>query len=255
MRKVYEPFEKENSVLFFTDIKSAELIKYASNSMLATRISFMNEIARFCDIVGANVCEVSKGMGFDERIGSKVLDAGIGYGGSCFPKDVSALIESGKQCNYNFEILNSVKKVNEEQKIIVVDKILKKIESLDGKKIALWGLAFKPGTGDVREAPAASIAKALLELGAKVTAFDEIAKENFKKAYPQLDVEFCDNAYDAVLGVDCLILVTQWDEFKVLDYTKLKNNMKGNLIVDGRNIYNSNEVRENGFDYIGIGKD
>lgn len=255
MKNIYEPFERNHHPVVFTDIKSAELIKYASNSMLATRISFMNEIARFCDIVGANVEEVAKGMGYDARIGPKFLQAGIGYGGSCFPKDVAALIESGKEKNYDFEILNAVQNVNNVQKTLIVDKIKSEIGSLEGKKIALWGLAFKPGTDDVREAPSAYIAKKLIdEKVSKINAYDIVAQKSFKADNPGLEIEYYENCYDAVNDCDVLLVLTQWDEFKVLDYDKLNEMMRGKLIADGRNMYNPEEVRGKGFSYIGIGR-
>lgn len=255
MREVYNPFEKLGYPIVFMDIKSAELTKYAANSMLATRISFMNEIARYCDIVGADVTQIAKGIGLDTRIGPKFLNAGVGYGGSCFPKDVSALIESGKQDNYNFDILNAVKKVNEEQKVLSVDKITKLLgDDLTGKTITLLGLAFKPQTDDVREAPAQYKIRELLNKGAKVHVFDNIAQENFQKENPHFDITYFDNHYDALENSDCLLLVTEWNEFKELDFDKVKELMNGNLIIDGRNIYNPSHIRSKGLEYVGIGR-
>lgn len=255
MKQVYLPFEDNGFPVIYMDIKSAELTKYAANSMLATRISFMNEIARYCDIVGADVTQIAKGIGLDTRIGPKFLNAGVGYGGSCFPKDVSALIESGKQENYNFDILNAVKKVNEEQKVLSVEKITKVLgEDLTGKTITLLGLAFKPQTDDVREAPAQYKIKELLNKGATVHAFDNIAENNFKNENPELNINYFENHYNALENSDCLLLVTEWDEFRNIDFDKVKELMKGNLIVDGRNIYDPSLVKDKGFDYVGIGR-
>ena len=255
MMKIYSPFLRTQSPIVFMDIKSAELTKYAANAMLATRISFINEIARYCDLIGANVKEVAKGIGLDNRIGPRFLQAGIGYGGSCFPKDVAAIVESGKQAGYEFEILKSVIDVNEKQKTIVIDKIITEFgKNLNGKTFTLWGLAFKPRTDDVREAPAIPIIFKLLKMGAKVNVFDPIAEKNFKKENPKFNINYYSNNFDATKNSDCLILVTEWDEFRTTDFSKLKENMKGNLIVDGRNIFNSKEVNEFGFKYIGIGK-
>ncbi len=254
MGSLYKPFERSQSPILFTDIKSAELIKYAANAMLATRISFINEIANFCDLVGADVKAVSKGIGLDNRIGPRFLQAGIGYGGSCFPKDVNALIESGADVGFDFNILNSVEAVNQKQKLIIVDKLRKKLGNLQDKKIAIWGLAFKPKTDDIREAPAIYIINQLIAEGAKVSVSDYVAKHNFQKEHPHLDVEFHDDHYEILHGADALLLLTEWDEFRILNHDKLHERMRNKLIVDGRNIYNSQDLRDRGFDYIGIGK-
>ncbi|MFW5704385.1 MAG: UDP-glucose dehydrogenase family protein [Nanoarchaeota archaeon] len=258
MQKIYSPLERTQSPILFTDIKSAELIKYAANSMLAVRISFANEMSKYCDLIGANVKSVMRGMGLDNRIGPRFLNAGIGYGGSCFPKDVDALIESGKEVGYEFKIISAAKFANGEQKSYLIEKIEKEI-NFKGKTFAIWGLSFKPRTDDVRETPARIIIQELLEKEASVKVFDPISIENFKKSYPEFNsnsrVEFVESNYQALENVDGLILVTEWDEFRTIDYERAKKLMRGNLIADGRNIYNSNEVRENGFKYIGIGVD
>lgn len=253
MEEVYEPFVRSQNVLFVTDIKSAELIKYASNSMLATRISFINEIARFCDKVGANVKEVAKGMGYDNRIGPKFLQAGIGYGGSCFPKDVAALIESGKKEGVDFNILKSVEEVNNRQKTVIVDKLREEIPNLKNKKIALWGLSFKPKTDDIREAPSIYIINKLLKEGAKVVAFDSVAEKNYKKEHPEFDISYCSEKYECTKGADALLILTEWDEFRVLDFERL-NEMNNKILLDGRNIYDAQKIKERGFTYRGIGK-
>lgn len=254
MEKVYKPLERIKSPIIFTDVKSAELIKYAANSMLATRISFINEIANFCDLVGADIKQVAKGIGLDTRIGSKFLQAGIGYGGSCFPKDVSALINSGLENNFEFSILKAVENVNQKQKTIIIEKLEKELGSINGKTISIWGLAFKPRTDDIREAPSIYIIKELLKKGVKIKVFDNIAEKNFKTQHPNLEIMYCKDKYEAIENTNCLLLLTEWDEFRTLDFEKMKEIMKGNLIVDGRNIYDPLEIRKNGFNYIGIGR-
>jgi len=254
MGEVYKPFERTQNPIIYTDVKSAELIKYASNSMLATRISFMNEIASFCEKVGANVKEVAKGMGYDSRIGPKFLQAGVGYGGSCFPKDVAALIESGKEKGIDFKILNSVENVNEKQKTIVVDKLKEKFLDLKGKIITIWGISFKPRTDDIREAPSLYIIEKLLKEGAKIQAFDPVAQKNIKKEFPQFKIDYFDNSYNALKNSDALLILTEWDEFRIFDFEKAKINMNNKLIIDGRNILNPIEVRTQGFIYESIGR-
>ncbi|MDA3854830.1 MAG: UDP-glucose/GDP-mannose dehydrogenase family protein [Candidatus Woesearchaeota archaeon] len=254
MGAVYRPFVRTQSPILFTDIKSAELIKYAANSMLATRISFINEIANFCDIVGADIKAVAKGIGLDNRIGPKFLQAGIGYGGSCFPKDVNALIESGKENNHEFKILNSVEEVNRNQKLIVVDKLKERLGSLKGKNIAIWGIAFKPKTDDIREAPAIYIIEKLLSEGANVKASDYVARDNFQKEHAHFEIEMHDDHYEILDDADALLLLTEWDEFRILNHEKLHDKMRTKLIIDGRNIYNPKEIIEKGFEYIGIGR-
>ena len=253
MEEVYKPLVRMQSPLMITDIKSAELIKYASNSFLATKISFINEIARFCEKVGADVKEVAKGMGLDNRIGPKFLNAGIGYGGSCFPKDVDALFESGYEVGYEFEILKAVRHVNFKQKTVQIDRLKSIIGNLEGKNIAVWGLSFKPRTDDVREAPAYFIIKKLLEEGASVNAFDPVANKNFDEWY-KLNIKFYDNKYDTIYNCDALLIITEWDEFRVIDSNKLKDLMKRAIIIDGRNILDSKSLKENAIEYYGVGR-
>lgn len=254
MKKIYEPFHRNNCPIYHTNIESAELIKYASNSFLATKISFINEVSKYCDLVGADVTEVAKGMGYDSRIGSKFLNAGIGYGGSCFPKDVDALIESGKENNFDFEILENVRKVNNNQRLFFVNKILKVMKNYEGKTVTVWGLSFKPNTDDVRESPANEIIQKLVDNGFKVNAYDSIAKDNFRHDNPKLDVNYFDNMYDALDNSSALILLTEWDKFKVLDFETMRGKMKNNLIFDGRNIYDPKQISEEGFKYHGVGR-
>lgn len=255
MQKVYGPFVRVQSPIVFMDIKSAELTKYAANSMLAVRISFMNEIAAYCDLVGANVKEVAKGIGLDTRIGPKFLNAGIGYGGSCFPKDVAAIVESGKQVNHDFKIIKAAMDVNDKQRTVAVDKIVESLgEDLTGKTITLLGLAFKPRTDDVREAPAIYKIRELLKRGATIHVFDIIAEENFKRENSELNIKYFNNYYDALEDSDCLLLITEWDEFRTIEFDRVKKLMRGNLVVDGRNIYNPKEIKSHNFEYIGIGR-
>jgi len=252
MEKLYKTYVRTFRPIVFVDIKSAEIIKYASNSMLATRISFMNEIARLCEKVGADVKKVAAGMGFDKRIGPRFLQAGIGYGGSCFPKDVRAFIEMARENKVDFKILKAVEEINEEQKKSLLPKIKKLVPNLKGKKIALWGLAFKPKTDDMREAPSLVIIKQLQAEGAKVAAFDPVAKENAKKLLK--DVEFIDDQYEVLKDAHCLVLVTEWDEFRNFSYERVKQLMKQPNIVDGRNVYDHEDLEEAGFNYISVGR-
>lgn len=253
MEKVYSPLVRAGRPLLFTDIHSAEIIKYASNSFLATKISFINEVANFCELVDADVTEVARGIGLDDRIGPRFLHAGIGYGGSCFPKDVQAFIQTGKDKGYEFLTLEAVEEVNQTQKLRLFLKLQKEIPELEGKKVAIWGLAFKPKTDDMREAPAISIIERLLEAQAHVQAFDPVAMDNAKEIFPK-EVEFKDNPYDAVEGADALLVVTEWDEFRAIDLVRVKELMKGDLICDGRNIYKPEEVGKLGFKYKSIGR-
>ncbi|MBW2999333.1 UDP-glucose/GDP-mannose dehydrogenase family protein [Candidatus Woesearchaeota archaeon] len=252
MKSLYKGIERTGRPIVFTGIKSAEIIKYASNAMLATRISFMNEMSRLCEKVGANVKQVSRGMGLDTRIGPRFLQAGVGYGGSCFPKDVRGFIDTAKQNGLQFNILEAVDKVNEEQKRSLIPKIQKLVPDLKDKKIAVWGLAFKPRTDDMREAPSLIIISELQKLGAKIAAFDPEARETAKKVLK--DVEYTETAFDAVKDADCLVLVTEWDEFRHLDMEKVKSLMKQPNLVDGRNIYEPEEMKELGFNYLGVGR-
>ena len=249
MERLYKPFMMNNYRLIFTDISSAEMIKYAANSMLATRISFMNEIANLCELVGADVNMVRKGIGSDSRIGHKFLYAGCGYGGSCFPKDVKALIKTAEKEGYNMRVLKSVEEVNEAQKIILFNKLLSFYDgNIENKLIALWGLSFKPETDDVREAPALVLIDKLIAVGAKVKVFDPIALDIVRRQYGD-KIEYAQDMYDAVLDSDALLLVTEWKEFRIPSWGVVKKTMKYPLIIDGRNIYDKAEMETQGFVY------
>ncbi|MBQ2352265.1 MAG: UDP-glucose/GDP-mannose dehydrogenase family protein [Bacteroidales bacterium] len=253
MTRLYRPMLLNNFRVIFTDIPSAEMIKYAANSMLATRISFMNDLANLCELVGADINMVRKGIGSDTRIGSKFLYPGCGYGGSCFPKDVKALIKSASDYDYSLEILKSVENVNNRQKEILFNKVYKYFDgNLKGKKIAMWGLAFKPNTDDMREAPSLILAEKFTSMGAKIFAYDPVAMDEAKRRLGD-KIIFCKSPYEATENADALLLVTEWSEFRVLDY-KLLEKMKQKLIFDGRNIYDPAEVRKYGFQYFGIGR-
>ena len=253
MTRLYRPMLLNNFRVIFTDIPSAEMIKYAANSMLATRISFMNDLANLCELVGADIHTVRKGIGSDTRIGSKFLYPGCGYGGSCFPKDVKALIKSASDYDYSLEILKSVENVNNRQKEILFNKVYKYFDgNLKGKKIAMWGLAFKPNTDDMREAPSLILAEKFTSMGAKIFAYDPVAMDEAKRRLGDR-ITFCKSPYEATENADALLLVTEWSEFRVLDY-KLLEKMKQKLIFDGRNIYDPAEVRKYGFQYFGIGR-
>lgn len=253
MESLYRSFViNDTSKIIFTDIPSAEMIKYASNSMLATRISFMNEIANLCDKVGANVENVRRGMGTDSRIGAKFLYAGCGYGGSCFPKDVKALIQTGKENGCEMKVLEAVEETNKAQKLILVEKMKQELGNLRGSTIGIWGLAFKPETDDIREAPSIEIIKALLAEGAKVKAYDPIAMANVMQEIE--NVTYCVDKYDAIKGADALVLVTEWKEFRIPDWNKIKSLMVQWNVFDGRNIYDKENLNLNGFRYFGIGK-
>ncbi len=252
MENIYKGIARTNKPILFTDTKSAEMIKYASNAMLASRISFMNQLAPLCEKVGADIKAVAKGMGLDDRIGPRFLQAGAGYGGSCFPKDVMALMHTMKDNGLHYEILKAVDEVNERQKKSILPKLMKHMPSLKDKKIAIWGLAFKPKTDDLREAPSLVIIKQLLDEGAKVRAFDPVAQENAQKLFPK--IEFGKNPYDTIKGCDALILVTEWDEFRNLDKQKIKSLLKQPIIIDGRNVYEPKEMAELGFIYEGVGR-
>lgn len=253
MEKIYRPITRTGRPAVMTDVRSAELIKYASNAFLATKITFINEIANFCEKSGANVKEVARGMGLDSRIGSRFLYAGIGYGGSCFPKDVQALMETGKEYGSAFSIIEAVDKVNDLQKLRPITFLTKHFKSLKGKTVAIWGLSFKPRTDDVREAPALYVIEALLKAGAKVQAFDPVAIESFKLMFPDKRVQYTKNAYDAVIKADALLIMTEWDEFRTAEYPELVSRMRERVIVDGRNIFERREAEAEGFTYFGIG--
>lgn len=252
MLRIYEGIERTGKPILVTDIKSSELIKYASNAMLATRISFMNEIARLCEKTGANIKMVAKGIGLDSRIGPRFLQAGVGYGGSCFPKDVRGLIATGSQNNIDFKILKAVDEVNEEQKRWLIPKIKKELKDMKGKKIAVWGLAFKPKTDDMREAPSIVMINELQKLGTDIVAFDPEAEHVAKKILK--DIRYVKTPYEALEGCDALVVVTEWDEFRELDKERMKKLMKTPIIFDGRNIYGKEEMTKLGFRYFGIGK-
>lgn len=253
MSRLYKPFMLSGERMIFTDIPSAEMIKYAANSMLATRISFMNDIANLCEKVGADVNMVRKGIGSDTRIGKKFLYAGCGYGGSCFPKDVKALIKTAEQNGYEMKVLKAVEEVNEKQKSILFEKLQKHYDGdLKGKTVALWGLAFKPETDDMREAPAMVLIEKLLGAGCAVKVYDPIAMAECKRRIGD-KVVYCKDMYDAAVDADALLLVTEWKEFRMPNWSGLHKIMKQPLIFDGRNIYDWDELRVNGFVYFRIG--
>jgi len=253
LSRLYHPFLLNSHPVLFMDIPSAEMTKYTANAMLATKISFMNDIANLCELVGANVNEVRKGIGSDLRIGNRFIYPGIGYGGSCFPKDVKALFHTSDEFGYDLRILKAVDAVNDDQKHVMFKKIQNHFQGdLEGKVFALWGLSFKPNTDDMREAPSLVLIQSLLDAGAKVQAYDPVAMEEAAHMVDE-QVIFTRSAIDAVKGAHAVILVTEWAEFRLPDWKKVKTIMKGNVIFDGRNIYNSPEVAQAGFSYYGIG--
>ena len=255
MNHLYKPYVRQGNPIIFMDEKSAELTKYAANSFLATKITFMNEIANFCEKVGADVDMVRIGIGSDSRIGKRFLFPGIGYGGSCFPKDVQALAKSGKEHGYNFGILESVMRINEEQKTIIVPKIKKYFNNnLKGKKIAIWGLAFKPDTDDIREAPALYVIDELLQGGAEIVAYDPEAMGNVKALYGN-KITFATSRDEAIKNADALVIATEWQLFRNPDFDLLAKEMKQKVIFDGRNLYDIAEMKELGFYYSSIGRE
>jgi len=254
MEDLYKPFVRQGNPIIFMDERSAELTKYAANAFLATKITFMNEIANFCEAVGADVDKVRIGMGTDTRIGKRFLFPGIGYGGSCFPKDVQALAKSGTDAGYDFRIINSVMEVNERQKTTLTDKIKKHYgASIKGKHFAMWGLAFKPDTDDIREAPALYMIDALVEAGATVTAFDPEAMPNVEKVKGD-KMKFAADEYKALEGADALIIATEWALFRTPDFDKLGKLLKEKIVFDGRNLYDLDEMEKVGFNYISVGR-
>ena len=253
MTRLYRPLMLQNFRVIFMDIPSAEMTKYAANAMLATRISFMNDIANLCERVGANVDSVRKGIGTDSRIGSKFLYAGCGYGGSCFPKDVKALVHTGMDNDYHMEVIEAVERVNEKQKSIVYDKIIKAVGPVQDKTIAILGLAFKPETDDMREAPALVVIDRLLKDGAIVRVFDPIAMNECKRRVGDA-VTYCKNMYDASDGADVFALMTEWHQFRMPSWNVIKKVMKDHVVIDGRNIYDREELEELGFIYTRIGE-
>lgn len=254
MEHLYKPYVRQGNPIIFMDEKSAELTKYAANSFLATKITFMNEIANFCEKVGADVDMVRIGIGSDTRIGKRFLFPGIGYGGSCFPKDVQALAKSGKENGYNFGILDAVMRINEDQKTIIVPKIKEYFKNnLKGKRIALWGLAFKPDTDDIREAPALYIINELLNEGADIIAYDPEAMENVKEKYGN-KISFANDRDEAIKNADALVIATEWQLFRTPDFDKLAADMNQKVIFDGRNLYDVKEMKDLGFYYASIGR-
>ena len=255
MEKLYKPFQLTNYRVIIMDIFSAEMTKYAANAMLATRISFMNELAGLCELTGANIDMVRAGISTDTRIGSKFLYPGCGYGGSCFPKDVKALVKTGEEHNYKMEIISSVESVNERQKRVVFNKLSNAFnDNLKGKTITLWGLSFKPETDDMREATSVVTANLLIEAGAKVKVFDPVAMDEAKKHHLGESVTYCANIYDAAQDADAIALITEWKQFRLVNWTKIKELMNGNVIVDGRNIYTQQELEALDFEFYSIGK-
>ena len=254
MQEIYSPFLRTSSGVLFMDVKSAEMTKYASNSFLAAKISFMNEIANLCEKVGANIDNVRIGMSKDSRIGNKFLFAGLGYGGSCFPKDVKALIKTGEENGCKMTVISAVDEVNKKQREIFIQKIVSKYGvNLSGKTFAVWGLAFKPKTNDMREAPSITIIEALLKMGAKVQAYDPKAMDIARNIFGNRII-YTQNSYDALKDADAMLLLTEWNEFRYPDFTKMKKLMKTPVIFDGRNQYGVEKLSEEGFEYHPIGK-
>lgn len=253
MERLYRPFLLNNFRVIFMDIASAEMTKYAANSMLATRISFMNDIANLCELVGADVNMVRKGIGSDARIGTKFLYPGCGYGGSCFPKDVKALARTARDHGYSMKVIEAVEEVNQEQKGIVYRKLRQSLGSIAGKRIALWGLAFKPETDDMREAPALIVIDKLIEDGASVVVYDPVAMDECRRRVGDR-IHYAKDMYDAAVDADAIALLTEWKQFRVPSWRVLSKTMRGHLIVDGRNIYDASELEEEGFEYRCIGR-
>ena len=247
--ELYAPLERP---MLITDVSSAEMIKYASNAFLATKISFINAIANICDEAGADVVQVMKGMGYDNRIGSAFLQAGLGYGGSCFPKDTLALIQTAERFGYDFKLLKSVVEINQEQVCIFLERLKKEMGGFEGKSVGVLGLAFKPNTDDMREAKALDIINRILDEGGSVRAYDPIAMPRTRSMYPQ--VQYCENAYEAAQQADAVVVVTEWNEFKLLNMERLLEAMKGDILFDGRNIYDPARMKRMGFNYHCIGR-
>jgi UDPglucose 6-dehydrogenase len=256
MEELYKPFIRTNAPIIFTTMESSEIIKYAANAFLATKISFINEIANFAELAWANISDISRGMGLDDRIGSRFLHAGIGYGGSCFPKDVQALIETGKDYGYDFQIIRATEEINKIQKTRVIQKLQKHLPDLTWKTIALWGLTYKPKTDDVRDAASHEVIRSLLDSGVEsIQAFDPVALAHMSKIYKDEDrLTFTEKSYDALEWAHALILLTEWDEFRAVDMHRVKSLLVNPIIIDGRNIWNRNELKDLGFTYEGIGK-
>jgi UDPglucose 6-dehydrogenase len=254
MQKLYKPFLLNNHPILFMDIPSAELTKYAANAMLATRISFINEIANLCDLLGADISHVRKGIGSDSRIGNKFIYAGAGYGGSCFPKDIKALIKTASDNGYDLKVVKAVEQANNYQKTILYNKITKHFNNnLRNKTIGIWGLSFKPQTDDIRESSSMALVELLIGAGAKIKAYDPAAIDGVKKHLGD-KIYYASDLYDAVIGADALALMTEWTEFRIPDFEKMTSVMKSKVIFDGRNIYDASEIKMAGFTYYGIGK-
>jgi UDPglucose 6-dehydrogenase len=254
LKELYEPFVRQGNPIYEMDPESSEVTKYAANSYLAMRITFMNELANFCEAVGANVDNVRKAIGSDTRIGKRFLFPGIGYGGSCFPKDVKALIKTSDEHNSSMKILKAVDEVNSAQKLLIVKKILKHFnDNIKGKKFAVWGLSFKPNTDDMREAPSILIIKELVKLGAKVSAYDPAAMEN-ARFYLKDILEYTTDQYKALVDSDALLILTEWNEFRNPDFELIKKSLKSNLLFDGRNVFEPDKMKELGFTYYSIGR-
>lgn len=252
MENIYRGNVRAGNPLMVTNIESAELIKYASNSFLAMKISFINEIGRLCEKVGADVKKVAYGMGLDNRIGPRFLQAGLGYGGSCFPKDIKALIQTGVEKGAQFKILPVVEEINREQRLLMVKKLKEVYPDLNGRHFAVWGLAFKPKTDDIREAPSIDIIRELLQNGATVSAFDPVVKDSFKAHFP--GIQLGSDPYSIIKGADALLLITEWNAFRDLDFERVKSLMKTPVIIDGRNIYEKDEIESKGFTYLSFGR-
>jgi UDPglucose 6-dehydrogenase len=253
MLELYAPFTRTGAPIMVMDCPSAEMCKYAANAMLATKISFMNEVARVCELYGADIDQVRRAVGSDRRIGSAFLFPGVGYGGSCFPKDVQAILKFSADKDYRFQVLDAVERVNRQQKAVLVEKMAKHFGTLAGRTIAVWGLAFKPKTDDMREAPAITIIEKLLEAGAKVSAYDPEAMKIAKGIFGNR-VTFVKRSYDALVGAEALALVTEWNEFREPDFAKMRKLMQSPVVFDGRNIYNREQMKADGFTYYSIGR-
>jgi UDPglucose 6-dehydrogenase len=253
MKELYAPFTRTGAPIMLMDCASAELCKYAANAMLATRISFMNEVANVCESVGADVDQVRRAVAADRRIGPSFLFPGIGYGGSCFPKDVKAMLRFAAEKNYKFAILDAVEAVNEQQKLRLLTKVQSQLGSLKGKQIALWGLAFKPRTDDMREAPSVPLIHGLLAAGASVQVYDPEAMKVAKSIFGS-KISYADNSYAALTGADALVIVTEWNEFREPDFARMRKVLRSPIIFDGRNLYNPEQIRAHGFTYISIGR-
>jgi UDPglucose 6-dehydrogenase len=253
MKELYRPFTRTGAPIFLMSTESAELCKYAANSLLATKISFMNEIANVCELVGADVDQVRKAIGADVRIGKSFLFPGVGYGGSCFPKDVKAMLKSAVDRGYDFKILRAVEAVNDRQKARLLDKMVSHFDTLRGRTIALWGLAFKPRTDDMREAPAIAIIEGLLARGASVKAYDPEATPTARRLFDSR-IALCDKSYDALSGADALAIVTEWNEFREPDFDKMRALLRSPVVFDGRNIYSPEQMKALGFTYFSIGR-